>query len=144
MPDSEPMQLSQYFGTRDTDTIIAGMGTLLAIQARRAELGMQRESENNDKLDPEVTKILNGVFDRGAKLAELINPALRKPTLQINNNTLNASSPQALMASVLDELEKNGIPRDQVTQEMIQAVLTGKEDYKQRALEVGSAERAVS
>lgn len=144
MPDSDPQPLSNYFQTRDADTIISGLGTLLAAQTHRLEAGMKRESDNDDKLDPEVTKILNGVFDRGVVLAKLLNPALTKPTVQINHNTLNAGSPQQLMASIVDALEAQGIPRDKITPEMIEAVINEQQGLQQKAIEVASTERAAS
>lgn len=144
VPDSDPQPLSNYFQTRDADTIISGLGTLLAAQTHRLEAGMKRESDNDDKLDPEVTKILNGVFDRGVVLAKLLNPALTKPTVQINHNTLNAGSPQQLMASIVDALEAQGIPRDKITPEMIEAVINEQQGLQQKAIEVASTERAAS
>lgn len=144
VPDSEPQPLSYYFQTRDAETIISGLGTLLATQTHRLERGMKNESENDDKLDPEVTKILNGIFDRGVTLAKLLNPALSKPAVQITNNTLNAGSPQQLMAAIVDALEAQGIPRANITPEMIEAVMNNQPELKQKALDVASTERAAS
>lgn len=125
VPDAEPQELASYFKTRDADSIIDGLGTLLAAQTRRLERGMSSEDTDDAKLDPEVTKILNSLFDRAVQLAKLVNPNLASPKVQINQQTINTGSPQQLMAAIMAELEARGIPRDQITPEMIESVLSG-------------------
>jgi hypothetical protein len=131
VPDSEPAELATFFQTRDSETIITGLGTILAAQGRRANRGMLDEA-SGDKLDPEVTRVLNGIFDRGVKLAKLVDPTLReaqgpsvKIKLQQNNAAITSGSPAQLMAGVVDEFIRRGFTRDQITPEMIQSVLSG-------------------
>jgi hypothetical protein len=127
IPDSEPAPLARFFHTRDSNQIIEGLGTLLAAEVGRLERGM--EDENLDgELDPEVTKILNTLFDRGVKLAKLVNPALAaagapKFGLQVNVGGEAAVSANALTSSVIAQLEAQGIPRAKITPEMIMAVI---------------------
>lgn len=145
VPGSEPTELSRYFKTRDSDQIIEGLGSLLAVQTERLDEARKREIED-DKVDPEVTKIINTLFDRGVKLAKLVNPALVSPSVSLkftqNNATITASSPQAMMAAVMKELEAAGVPRDKVTPEMVEAVLAASTGREQAAIDVASAERA--
>lgn len=141
MPDSEPAELASYFQSRDSDTIISGLNTLLATQTRRLNKGLEMEEENG-KLDPEVTKIVNSLFDRGRKLALLVDPTLaaaQKPNVNISlnqqNNTINASSPQELMAAIVQQLEAKGVPRNQITPDMVKNLLGMGEQDRQQAIE---------
>lgn len=142
VPDSEPQELARFFKTRDSDTIIDGLGTLLAAQTRRLQSGLLDEAAEGE-LDPEVTKIINTLFDRGVKLAKLVNPALAAAgaaRITVNQNTLTASTPQALMAAIVQEFVDRGIPRDQITPEMVRAVID-QDEAKQKAIEVASMPR---
>lgn len=140
IPDSEPADLSRMFMTRDADTIIGGLGTVLAAQTRRAERGMQEE-EDFGELDPEVTRILNSVFTGGVKLAKLLNPALNGgPKVGVfvgagGNVGVTTGNPSQLTAKVVAELESRGVPRDKITSEMIINVLSGGDESKRQAIE---------
>jgi hypothetical protein len=127
VPGSEPVHLSQYFGSRDSEQIIEGLGVLMKTQTRRLEQGIQDE-ELEGELQPEVTKIINGLFDRGVTLAKLIDPGLRDPKLAINVGaggiaTVMNGSPQQLIAGIVAALEAKGIKRDQITPTMIENVM---------------------
>jgi hypothetical protein len=128
VPGAEPKELAEYFQTRDSETIIDGLATLLGAQARRLEQGVTEETIDGD-LKPEVTKILNTLFDRGVALAKLVNPALRDPKLAINMGPnsqaliLNGSTSQ-MTAALVRSLEQQGIPRDQITPDMISNALS--------------------
>jgi hypothetical protein len=143
VPDSDSVELAQFFKTRDSEAIIDGLGTLLAMQTRRLQAGLIEEAADGD-IDPEVTKIINTLFDRGVKLAKLVNPALAAagaPKITFNQNTLNTSTPQALMAAVVEEFVSRGIPREQITPEMVMSVLQ-PDDTKQRAIDVATVPRS--
>jgi hypothetical protein len=95
VPDSESQELAQFFKTRDSETIIEGLGTLLAVQSRRLQVGLLDENAEGE-LNPEVTKIVNTLFDRGVKLAKLVNPDLASASatkITFNQQTINASTP---------------------------------------------------
>lgn len=140
VPDSETSALAQFFHTRDSSLIIDGLGHLLAIQAKRVETGLNEE--NIDGLNPEVTKMVRGLFDDGIKLAKLVNPALaasgaaRVNVTQIGSVTTDTGgSAGALMAGIVNKFEEQGIPRSQITPEMIKGLLEGP-----KALDVESEE----
>lgn len=145
VPGAEANDLARFFKTRDADTIIDGLGNLLAIDAKRLEKALADE-ETDDKIDPEVTKIVNTLFDRGVKLAKLLNPALVKPAVSLsftnNTATIQASSASSMMAAIVKELEAAGVPRDKITPEMVEAVLATATGPEPRAIDVASAERA--
>jgi hypothetical protein len=128
VPGSEPAELARYFQTRDSDLIIDGLGTLLAAQTRRLEKGIAEE-EMYGELSPEVTKIINQVFTNGTKLAKLVNPALQGgPKVQVNVNgggaaAVSAATPNQIMGAIVRELEARGVPRDQITPDMVQSML---------------------
>lgn len=143
VPDSEPATLVQFFKTRDSDKIIDGLGMLLAIQTRRLEDGLASESLMG--LDPEVSKIINSLYDQGIKLAKLVNPALAaagatRVAVQVNNNqtALPSGNVNALISGVVADFEANGIPRKNITVEMMTAALLGP----QKAIDVGEADVA--
>jgi len=122
---TESNALAKMFQSRDSSKIIDGLGTVLAAQTDRLQRGMESEEEFGE-LDPEVTKMMNSIFGNGIKLAKLVDPTLSKPLVTINNGKVSAvagSSPKELGAAVLAELERQGIPRDQVTPAMFERML---------------------
>jgi hypothetical protein len=115
------------FKSRDADQIIDGLSTLLAANANRLEKGVEEEQAYGE-LDPEVTKIANQLFNQGVQLAKLIDPNLRGGTkVQVNvggdAQVITASSPKQVMGSIVRELERRGIPREQITPEMVSGLL---------------------
>lgn len=141
VPGAESARLSQLFKTRDGDTIIDALGTLLASQASRLERGMYNE-EIDGELDPEVTKIANLLATQGAQLAKLVDPSLRSPKVAINVGAggaaaVSMATPQQMIAAAVRELEARGIPRDKITPELIHGLLAGmaNEDKTRSAIE---------
>lgn len=136
VPGSEPVELSKFFKTRDSDQIIEGLGTLLATQANRLKDGMEDE-RLSEELDPEVTKVLHGLFDRGVVLAKLVNPSLNgKPGTQIGVQINSSGGPQAsikaLTAAVVAELEEKGVARDKITPEMVMNLVSQPDETARR------------
>lgn len=147
VPESEPVELARFFKTRDSDTIIDGLGTLLAAETRRLEKALQKEDEDFDEegLDPKLTKVIQGLFDRGVKLAKLVNPTLAAagaPKVNQSFTQINAGTPQALMAGIVGTFLSMGIPRDEITPEMVMKMFeTPPEEHQQKAIEVVATER---
>lgn len=135
VPGSEPAPLARFFKTRDSGTIIDGLGTVLAAQTRRLERGMEDE-EDSGELDPEVTKIVNSLMTHGVKLAKLVDPALAaagamKVGVVVQNGQGGAvaqANPKSLVAGLVAELEARGVPRNRITPEMIENMLGGGRD----------------
>lgn len=127
VPDSEASELARLFRTRDSGQIIDGLGKVLSKQAERLERGVKTE-EAEDELDPEVTKIANSIMTNGARLAKLVDPALNggpKVGVFIGGASGPASTPKAMVGSIIAELESRGIPRDKITDEMVLNLLAG-------------------
>jgi hypothetical protein len=127
VPGSEPAELAKYFKTRDADMIIDGLGTLMSLQARRLDQGVRDENMYGE-LDPEVTKIANQLFTNGAKLAKLVDPQrFASANVQVNVGGTAAaqqvSTPNQIMGSIVRELEARGIPRSEITPDMVQGLL---------------------
>jgi hypothetical protein len=151
VPGAEPTELARYFKTRDSDQIIDGLGTLMAAQTRRLERGLQEEEDFG--LDPEVTKMMNQLFEQGVKLAKLLNPDLRGGAkIAINTGggaaAVSMGNPKQFIASIIRELELQGVPRDKITPAMIQGMMSGMAQpaERQRAIEgevVASEQEAV-
>lgn len=147
IPESEPAPLAKMFKTRDSERIIEGLGTLLAAQSRRLETGMEDEQLTGE-LDSEVTKIINSLFDRGVKLAKLVNPALDggpKVGVWVNGGqgaqVAVGSSAKQLTANIVAQLEEQGIERENITPEMIQGVLERTNDDRgPRVIEAAAKE----
>ena len=120
--------------------IIDGLGTLMAANTHRLERGLRYEEMDGD-LSPEVSKMMGQVFDQGVKLAKLIDPNLSGGAkVQVNVNgaaAVSTTNPRQLIASAVRELRARGIAREDITQEMIQGLLTGMNDEgaKTRAIE---------
>lgn len=143
VPGAEPKELAKFFKTRDSDQIIEGLSTLVAANTRRLERGINEESAFGD-INPEVTKLINQIFDQGTKLAKLVDPSLRGGTkVQVNVGpggqaaVIGQTNPRQMIATVVRELENRGIPREQITPEMIEGLLSGmaNPESAQRAIE---------
>lgn len=140
VPGAEPTELARYFKTRDSDQIIDGLGTLMAAQTRRLERGLAEEEDFG--LDPEVTKMMGQLFEQGVKLAKLLNPDLRggaKVNVNVNGGAAQVQfgNPKQFIAGIIRELELQGIPRDKITPQMIQGMMSGMvaPEDKRRAIE---------
>lgn len=130
LPDAEPVELATFFKTRDSDRIIDGLGTLIAINTRRLERGLNDE-EMLGELDPEVSKIIKQISDQGVKLAKLVNPALGTPRVGVyvgpgGTASVAATNPKQLVAAIISELEARGIQRQDITPKMIEQLLSEK------------------
>lgn len=137
VPGAEPTPLARFFKSRDADQIIDGLGTLLAANTHRLERGIKIEEIDGD-LSPEVSKMMGQVFDQGVKLAKLIDPNLSggaKVRINVSGGataSIEGGNPRAALAAIVRELEAQGIPRENITPEMIQGLLTMHKDDNQR------------
>ena len=133
IPDSETSGLARYFKTRDSDQIITGLGRLMEKEIERAERAMDAEKASPD-IDPEVTRMLKSIFDQGVKLAKLVNPALSggpKVGVFINGGGAvqvgsGGETANALVATVVAELEAQGINRSDIDAEMVAQYIAGR------------------
>lgn len=129
LPEAETVNLAKFFKTRDADQIIEGLGAVLQAQAERAEAAIEWERES-EKLDPELTKVLKSMAEGGEKLAKLINPALAGPKIALQINQGNGSSAvvapnmKILMANAVKELEDRGVPRADISPDLVMRFLT--------------------
>lgn len=143
VPDSEPVQLAQFFKSRNSDQIIEGMMMVMQIEAERVKDARQAETDK-ERIDPEVTRMLNGIFNHGEKLAKLVDPSLRAGTPAIETKpamTIGAGgTPQEIAGKVLEFLVAQGVPRHAITPEFIMAIIEAPgDDLRQKAIEAGAA-----
>lgn len=141
--ETEMGELARHFESRNPDSIIDGLSKLLAMQSDRMERSVAAEDvEGEDGPSSEVTRQLNSVFSNATALAKLLNPNLNGKGTTVNNQTLNinggnipfsSGNPREVMAAIVKELTNAGIPRDEITAEMIKAVL--RQGGEQQALE---------
>lgn len=129
VPDSEPTELANFFKSRDSDTIITGLQTLLQFQARRVEREAAQE-DSTGEYSKELTKLVDSLFDRGIKLAKLVDPKLSSPKLAVllpggaaPMPGVANQDPREMVKQVIIELEGRGIPRDKITPEMLTNIL---------------------
>lgn len=136
VPDTDGAALAKQFRTRDSDQIIDALGIVLDKQMKRLEAGLEQEDIDADGLDPEITKLANMIFGNGVKLAKLVDPALAAAgaarinlnlNQQINAGQAQAMTPNALMASIVRELEQQGVPRDEITPMMISEYIVSQQ-----------------
>jgi hypothetical protein len=138
--ESEMGDLEKYFESRNAGRIVDGLAHIVRLQARRLEAAMDNEaSDPEGDLDPEITKMMKQVFDSGVKLAKLVDPNLAGPgtRVQVNVGTggtevISQSSPREMMSVIVDTLERGGIPRDQITPNMVAGVLQGMANQSQQ------------
>ena len=143
VPGAEPVRLSKMFNTRNADDIIDGLSVVLSAGANRLERGMEIEKAF-DEVDPEVSKMMSQVFDQGVKLAKLLEPQRFSSGTKVQVNVgpngsvgVSGADPRQLVAATIQELVRQGYPRDQITNEMIQGALQGmvNSDQKTKAIQ---------
>jgi hypothetical protein len=145
LPEGNTVRLAKFFQTRDSQTIIDGLGTLLAMQSHRLEQAAGEESVLGD-VNPEVTKMINALFSQGVQLAKLVDPALRGGGVKVNVGVINGQAsasvssgqtPSELTGQVVRALELQGIPRDKITPDLVMATLKAmaSPEDAQRAIE---------
>lgn len=128
VPKTEGDSLRKRFGTRNSGAIIGGLQELMQINADRIQTAVRSEDIEEKGLDPELSKLIEKTIDQGEKVAKLIDPRLRPgPASQVLINNQNSSSqpqlasasPQQLTATVVRELEAQGMKREDITPEII-------------------------
>jgi hypothetical protein len=137
LPDTQGKEWGDYFGTRDSGSIIDGMGVLVAATARRAQGAMKKEdriNENNPDetyLDPELTKVMAQALKAAGELAKFVDPTLRPgPAAQIliqqrsTGEAIASARPAEVVASARRALMAQGIPANEITGDDIKAVVS--------------------
>lgn len=140
--NSEAKGLAKYFNTRNSETILEGLGKVMAIQADRLDTELLKEEVTGEP-SKEASKMLKDIFDQGTKLAKLVDPSLRSaPKVTVNvgdTNQVNGSvpSPKQVIAAAIRELELRGVPRSDITPDMIKGLVAGMvdPDNTRRAIE---------
>lgn len=127
LPDSETSALANYLQSRDANRLIDAMGTMLSAQAKRLEREVKKE-EQYDEYSPEVTRMLNNLFANTLKLAKVIDPSLTKPQVQVTigagvAGSIQAESPKQVVALAMRALEDEGIKREDMNPELVQAMV---------------------
>lgn len=129
VPGAEPVKLAQLFRTRDADQIINGLSMIVGAGAERLERTMQIEEDLGD-FDPEVSKMMGQVFDQGVKLAKLLEPQRFSPGSKVQVNvgqggaaSISTANPRELVKNIFRELEAQGIPRENITEDMIKGAM---------------------
>jgi hypothetical protein len=131
VPDAEPASLATFFRTRDSDQIIDGLGILMGAATKRLERGLEDEEDSGGELNPEVTRMIDSLFEKGVKLAKLVNPALQGGTkvgVFVNGQGqagVATGDPKKMVAGIVAELEAQGINRRDITPEMLARALGG-------------------
>lgn len=145
LPDTDSSKLAGYFGTRSADTIIDGLGKVLATQANRFERGAQDEEYSEDGLNPDLTRLGHVLVQDGEKLAKLIDPRLAaagaaRVTAFYGGQHIHTDTPNSLVASVVRELEQRGIARDDITTEMVEEYIVQEHTRQGLPIEARSRE----
>lgn len=145
--ETEMGELARHFESRNPDSIIDGLSKLLAMQSDRMERSVANEDLDSESgPSSEVTRQLNSVFSNATVLAKLLNPNLNGKGTTVTNQTLNinggnipfsSGNPREVMAAIVKALTDAGIPRDEITADMIKTVLRqgGEQQAQQQALE---------
>ena len=139
MDEAETVELARQFRSRRSADIVEGLATLLDVDARRLQRGLDAEIESK-KIDPNVTKLVDSIFDRGVQLAKMVDPMLAarmSPGTKISFGYYNgggvlgpgsaarvqASTPQELMAGVVKALAAEGISIEDATPDDVERIL---------------------
>lgn len=129
LTSSDGQKLAKAFGSRDSGQIIDALGHLLGMQSERLDTAMQNERDFGET-DPEVTKLMNSLFKNGTTLAKLVDPTLNGAGVNVNVGVgaggqaqVTTGNPNTIMAQIIRVLEDKGIPRSEITSDMVAGVL---------------------
>ena len=135
LPDTDGSKLAGYFNTRSSDVIIEGLGKVLAAQAARFERALEGEEwADEGGLDPNITRLGHVLVDDGTKLAKLVDPTLaaagaaRVQAFFGGQHIHGGATANSLMASIVKELEAQGINRGDITEEMVNTHIMKEHD----------------
>lgn len=142
---SEGKSLADHFKTGNAATIVEGLRSILEVKANRVDQALESEKFSGDANDPNIDKMLTSLFKDGVTLAKLVDPSLRAgPLVQINNGSgpqsaqvIESGDARALASHVIAEIEATGVPRDAITEAMIDQWL---QNHMQQALPAVEAE----
>lgn len=128
VPNSEPKQLADFFKTRDSNSIMDGLASIMQVEAQRYADSVEMEEIGG--LDKHTTQIGQALFDKGVKLAKLVDPSLRNPKVQVTVGSggsvgIGVGDPRQFIAEAVRQLELEGFARKDITPEMIKNVLEG-------------------
>lgn len=130
VPSADGSKLAEMFGTRDAGVIVDGLVSLTQLQATRVQADLADEASTGERL-PQTDKRIKDLFDAGVKVAKLIDPTLNGKGTTVNVGVVGAAAieiqqtPQEMMAGAVRALESHGIPRHEITPEMIRGLLEG-------------------
>lgn len=129
LPKSDGERLAKAFGSRDSGQIVDALGHILGLQSRRLDTAMQNE-EDFGETDPNVTSLMNSLFKNGTTLAKLIDPSLNGAGVSVNVGVaaggqaqVTTGNPNTVMAQIIRLLEEKGIPRSEITSDMVAGIL---------------------
>jgi hypothetical protein len=129
LSQSDGQKLAKAFGSRDSSQIIDALGHVLGMQSRRLDTAMQNE-EDFGETDPNVTTLMNSLFKNGTTLAKLVDPSLNGAGVSVNVGVaaggqaqVMTGNPNTIMAQIIRVLEDKGIPRNEITSDMVAGVL---------------------
>lgn len=145
LPGSEVEKLTTHFKTRDSSVIIGGLQELMQLQGERLKVGMEEEEARGAVL-ANTSRVWRDMFDAGVKLAKLLDPKLNGMNgggNVINVGTIEFSTAPASerAAKAMEALELMGVPREMITNDMVEAVLEGKQVPITPAIEAHLAKR---
>jgi len=139
---STTRKLAKLAGSRNAGDVVEMLSGIVEVQAGRAERLLEEEEVTN-KSNSDVDTALNSLFKNGKQLALLLNPNLGRPLVQINNmngiphaqatQAINSADTRGLAAMVIKEIEATGVPREQITEQMVLDHIQDK--YGQKAIE---------
>ena len=123
---SEGKSLADHFKTGNSALIVEGLRSILEVKANRVDQALESEKFSGDANDPNIDKMLTSLFKDGVTLAKLVDPSLRAPLIQQNFNgggqpgqIIDTGDARALASHVISEIEATGVPRDAITEAMV-------------------------
>lgn len=130
--------LPGMFDDPDPDKVLGALSDVLKVQVQRAKEAM--DEEDPEKPRSEITKMLNAIFANGVRYAKLVAPARFTPGSKIQITTPGQPtmlSPQRVVADLVKEFEKQGIPASEITSDMIDKMIGRMMAIDVPALEAG-------
>jgi hypothetical protein len=142
VPGSEPADLVKLFESREPEQIRKGMSAILQVEARRVQDARQAETDK-EEISPEVTRMLDRIFSHAERLLKVTDPKLLPAHVQAPGagETFNwdSASPAQLAKYVTNRLQELGVPKEEITTQIIMDVINAPGDNPGEKIEAAAS-----
>lgn len=122
--------IAQAFESKQRDTILSALQTMMWIQTRRLQMGLRIEDEDG-VLSPKVSALMNSMFSNAIKIAKMVDPRATDQAqinvgVQVNTRGGAEITSNALVSRAFSELRAAGVAHEDITPDLVERHIAGQ------------------